>query len=49
MNEIPQKSPKVTDNLPSADRLTVEQYNDLLQYIQEAGELFKNVKQIKVK
>lgn len=40
---------KITDKLPPKEQLTIKDYNDLLSYIQEAGELFKNVKQIKVK
>ena len=39
----------ITNNLPSVDKLTMKDYNDLLEYLQQAAELFKNIKTIKVK
>lgn len=47
--QIPKKSPHITDSLPAVERLTVTDYNDLLEYLQKAAEQFKNIKTLKVK
>jgi len=39
----------ITASLPPKEQLTVKDYEALLKYVQEAGEVFKSVKQIKVK
>lgn len=42
-------SETITATLPPVEKLTVTDYNNLLEYLQKAAEQFKNIKTLKVK